>query len=101
MFAYGTAADALDEGLNLSGTVIARSLFHFVEAIIKLFENQYSREPNEEDIECLVKAKMLPEVFQACSGQLTACTGGGRTVLWRGVEHFKGKSAFLPSLLKL
>lgn len=50
VLAYGTSADAVDEYLRMSETVVRESLMRFVEGIISNFSNQYLRRPNEQDL---------------------------------------------------
>ena len=50
MLAYGNAADALDENLEISKSTALKSLMKFVDTVIKCFEETYFRNlPNLSD----------------------------------------------------
>lgn len=55
MLAYGCPADLLDEYIQIGESTAIESLKHFCDAIIGLFEEQYLRRPNKDDIERLLK----------------------------------------------
>jgi hypothetical protein len=49
MITYGVAADATDEYVHIGESTVIESLKKFVKAIIKVFEDEYLRAPNEMD----------------------------------------------------
>ncbi|KAF8389925.1 hypothetical protein HHK36_024444 [Tetracentron sinense] len=55
ILAYGLSADHCDEYLKIGKSIVIESLKHFCEAIIALYEGQYLRSPNEQDIACLLQ----------------------------------------------
>ena len=92
MLSYGFAADALDEVLKLSETVISCSLMHFVDAIIDLFEEEYLRDPTEADIVRLVNENTL-RGFPGMLGSIDCMhwTWKNCPVAWRGALQGKEK----------
>ncbi|KAE9346436.1 hypothetical protein PF008_g8275 [Phytophthora fragariae] len=55
VLAYAMSADALDENLEMSDTVIYNNVTHFVEAVDKQFGGEYLRSSNETDMERLLQ----------------------------------------------
>ncbi|KAL2541361.1 putative harbinger transposase-derived nuclease [Abeliophyllum distichum] len=55
MLAYGCHADLLDEYVQIGENTAIESLKHFCDAVIGLFEEQYLRKPNKDDIARLLK----------------------------------------------
>ncbi|CAH9070223.1 unnamed protein product [Cuscuta europaea] len=55
MLAYGCAADILDEYVQIGESTIIESLKRFCDAIIGIFEKQYLRKPNKDDVAQLLK----------------------------------------------
>ncbi|KAE8958517.1 hypothetical protein PR002_g30841 [Phytophthora rubi] len=55
VLAYAMSADALDENLEMSDTVIYNNVTHFVEAVDKQFGSEYLRSPNETDMQRLLQ----------------------------------------------
>ncbi|KAE9200091.1 hypothetical protein PF004_g19102 [Phytophthora fragariae] len=53
VLAYAMSADALDENLEMSDTVIYNNVTHFVEAVDKQFGSEYLRSQNETDMQQL------------------------------------------------
>ncbi|CAH9131181.1 unnamed protein product [Cuscuta epithymum] len=55
MLAYGCAADILDEYVQIGESTAIESLKRFCDAIIGIFEKQYLRKPNKDDVARLLK----------------------------------------------
>ncbi|XP_020268193.1 uncharacterized protein LOC109843648 [Asparagus officinalis] len=55
MLAYGVAADACDEYVKIGETTAVECVSKFCEGIVAIFENDYLRRPNEEDLQRLLK----------------------------------------------
>ncbi|KAL6557450.1 hypothetical protein OROMI_017800 [Orobanche minor] len=55
MLAYGCPADQLDEYVQVGESTTIECLQHFCEAIIKFFEDEYLRRPNQRDVNRLLK----------------------------------------------
>ncbi|KAK2659764.1 hypothetical protein Ddye_006297 [Dipteronia dyeriana] len=55
MLAYGCPADFLDEYVQIGESTAIESLKHFCDAVIRVFETQYLRKPNKNDIARLLK----------------------------------------------
>ncbi|XVF82256.1 hypothetical protein PTKIN_Ptkin16aG0031000 [Pterospermum kingtungense] len=55
MLAYGCPVDLLDEYVQIGESTTIESLKHFCDAIIGIFEHQYLRKPNEDDISRLLQ----------------------------------------------
>ena len=51
MFAYGVAADAVDEYLRMGESTARIALRHFCQGVIPQFESDYLRSPNAEDLQ--------------------------------------------------
>lgn len=56
ILAYGCSRDQRDEYLDIGKSTAIESLNHFCDAVIRLYEGQYVRKPNEHDI-----ARLLAE----------------------------------------
>ncbi|CAH9119526.1 unnamed protein product [Cuscuta europaea] len=69
MLAYGCAADILDEYVQIGESTAIESLKRFCDAVIGIFEKQYLRKPDKDDV-----AKLLKEgedrVFPGMLGSL-------------------------------
>ncbi|KAK3229427.1 hypothetical protein Dsin_001308 [Dipteronia sinensis] len=55
MLAYGCPADFLDEYVQIGESTAIESLKHFCDVVIRVFETQYLRKPNTNDIARLLK----------------------------------------------
>ncbi|XP_026442230.1 uncharacterized protein LOC113341651 [Papaver somniferum] len=55
MLAYGCPADYVDEYIQIGESTAVECLKRFCDAIIGVFEKQYLRKPNEDDIKKLLK----------------------------------------------
>ncbi|KAK9288857.1 hypothetical protein L1049_017323 [Liquidambar formosana] len=55
ILAYGFSADHCDEYLKMGKTTAIESLKHFCDVVIALYEGQYLRSPNEQDIAHLLQ----------------------------------------------
>ncbi|CAH9090484.1 unnamed protein product [Cuscuta epithymum] len=55
MLAYGCAADILDEYVQIGESTTIESLKRFCDAIIDIFEKQYLRKPDKDDVARLLK----------------------------------------------
>ncbi|XVF67041.1 hypothetical protein PTKIN_Ptkin10aG0089200 [Pterospermum kingtungense] len=55
MLAYGCPTDLLDEYVQIGESTTIESLKHFCDAVIGVFEQQYLRKPNEDDISRLLQ----------------------------------------------
>ncbi|XP_052116386.1 uncharacterized protein LOC127746591 [Arachis duranensis] len=55
MLAYGIAADAVDDYVRINESTTIECLEKFVECIILMFEDEYLRKPNPNDIRCLLQ----------------------------------------------
>eukprot|EP00918_Siedleckia_nematoides_P002428 GHVU01005576.1.p1 GENE.GHVU01005576.1~~GHVU01005576.1.p1 ORF type:complete len:440 (+),score=48.73 GHVU01005576.1:219-1538(+) len=67
MLAYGAAADALDENLEMSETTIFDTLMHFTKAVSEVFGDEYLRTPTQADTVRMM-ALMGAEGFHGCMG---------------------------------
>ena len=54
MLAYGTAADSVDEYVQIGESTTIESLQRFVKSIVAMFGDEYLRAPNANDIARLV-----------------------------------------------
>jgi hypothetical protein len=54
MLTYGVSADATDEYIRIGESTALESLRKFVAAVVRIFEAEYLRHPNETDIACLL-----------------------------------------------
>ncbi|XP_048489931.2 uncharacterized protein LOC125491896 [Beta vulgaris subsp. vulgaris] len=54
MLAYGSSSDAVDEYLKIASSTARECLFHFVEAVVARFGDEYLRKANANDIERLL-----------------------------------------------
>ena len=59
MFAYGIAADALDEYLQLSEESLHKSIKEFMKLIVENFEDEYILEPTKEDLRRILQIKTV------------------------------------------
>jgi Plant transposon protein len=55
MMAYGGSADSMDENLRMGESTIIQTLTIFTETIVKCFGDEYLRQPNQEDLERILK----------------------------------------------
>lgn len=55
VLAYGSSADALDENLEISASVVRESTERFTKAVIEIFGDHYLRAPTEDDIRNLLR----------------------------------------------
>ncbi|KAF8411112.1 hypothetical protein HHK36_003651 [Tetracentron sinense] len=55
ILAYGLSVDHCDEYQKIGESTVIESLKHFCEAVIALYDGQYLRSPNEQDIACLLQ----------------------------------------------
>ncbi|CAM8929538.1 unnamed protein product [Rhodiola kirilowii] len=55
MLAYGVAADAVDDYVRIGGTTAVECLKKFVSNVITIFESEYLRKPNSNDVERLLQ----------------------------------------------
>ncbi|XP_020262746.1 uncharacterized protein LOC109838734 [Asparagus officinalis] len=55
MLAYGVAADACDEYVKIGETTALECTRNFCDGVIALFEDEYSRRPNVEDLQRLLQ----------------------------------------------
>lgn len=69
MLAYGGAADALDEYLQMSEDSIMLSTKEFCAAIVSEFKEEYMREPREEDLKRILKIN-AGRGFPGCIGSI-------------------------------
>nr|XP_015890757.2 uncharacterized protein LOC107425294 [Ziziphus jujuba var. spinosa] len=59
MLAYGCPADLLDEYVQIGESTAIESLKRFCDAIIGVFEEQYLRKPNKDDVARLLKEEIM------------------------------------------
>ncbi|KAK3212114.1 hypothetical protein Dsin_016820 [Dipteronia sinensis] len=85
MLAYGCPADFLDEYVQIGESTAIESLKHFCDIVIRVFETQYLRKPNTNDIVRLLK-EGNDQGFLGMLGVLTVCIGVGRTVPQHGMS---------------
>ena len=52
--AYGSAADQVDEYVRIGESTAMECLKRFCKAVVEIYEEQYLREPNEEDVRRLL-----------------------------------------------
>ncbi|XP_020973004.1 uncharacterized protein LOC107633351 [Arachis ipaensis] len=55
MLAYGVAADAIDDYVCIGGSTTIECLENFVEGVILVFEDEYLRKPNSNDVRRLLQ----------------------------------------------
>ena len=55
LLAYGSAADAWDEYVQIAKSTLFESLRNFCDAMMAVFKEEYLRAPNEEDIQRLLR----------------------------------------------
>ena len=55
MLAYGCAADATDEYLRISESTAITSMRRFVQAVVRVFGEEYLRRPNQDDLNRLLR----------------------------------------------
>ncbi|KAK2651050.1 hypothetical protein Ddye_018539 [Dipteronia dyeriana] len=58
LLSYGYATDYCDEYLQIRETAVVESMKHFYDVVIALYESQYMRAPNTEDV-----ARLLQEEY--------------------------------------
>lgn len=90
MLAYGSAADAHDEYLQMSDDSVLLSLKSFCEGIIQNFGEEYMRAPNEEDLKRIMHINAA-RGFPGCVGSIDCQHYEWKNcpVAWAG--QFKGK----------
>jgi len=59
MFAYGVAADAVDEYSKIGGTTTLECLRRFCKGIIKLYEIEYLRAPTQDDLQRILRVSEM------------------------------------------
>jgi len=55
MLAYGIAADCVDEYLKFGANIAFKCMKKFCSAIIEVFREEYSRKPNQADVDRLLQ----------------------------------------------
>ncbi|KAM1197291.1 hypothetical protein FF1_008889 [Malus domestica] len=61
MMAYGSPADSMNETHGMSESTCLDTLEQFCDTIVQVYKDEYLREPNQEDLNRLIrKAKDLP-----------------------------------------
>ncbi|KAH7525216.1 hypothetical protein FEM48_Zijuj06G0201500 [Ziziphus jujuba var. spinosa] len=63
MLAYGCPTDLLDEYVQIGESTTIESLKRFCDAIIGVFEEQYLRKPNKNDVARLLKENLTKIMF--------------------------------------
>ena len=92
MLAYGICADALDDSLAMSATVVQQSLDHFCESVNECFAATYLRSPTTQDLKQLLK-QSSQQGFPGMLGSIDCCkwTWKKCPVAWHG--QFEGKES--------
>ncbi|XP_020262486.1 uncharacterized protein LOC109838451 [Asparagus officinalis] len=105
MLACGVAADACDEYVKIGETTAVECVSKFSEGIVAIFENDYLRRPNEEDLQRLLKvgeergfSGMIGSIdcmhwqwknyLKAWQGQFTSGHKGTTTVILEAVASY-------------
>lgn len=90
MMAYGVAADALDEYLEMSEDSVLHSLKAFGKVIVAEFGQEYLREPTEEDLKRIMSINVA-RGFPGCIGSIDCQHWEWKNcpIAWAG--QFKGK----------
>lgn len=99
MLAYGTAADSWDEYLQMSEDSTLHSMKSFSELIVRLFENEYLREPNEDDLKRIISLNTA-RGFPGCLGSIDCQHWAWKNcpLAWAG--QFRGKEKSSTMILE-
>lgn len=92
MLAYGVAADALDEYLQMSEDSVLLSLKEFCKLVVHLFQNEYLRKPTEQDLRRIM-AINAARGFPGCVGCIDCQHWEWERcpIAWAGQYKGKGK----------
>lgn len=98
--AYGCPADAVDEYLRLSETTARNCLLEFCRTVVRVYEAEYLRTPNEEDMRRLLDEGSR-RGFPGMLGSLDCCHWEWKNcpTAWAGQYKGKGKKPTRQSLL--
>lgn len=99
MIAYGTAADAMDDYLQMSERTARESLYMFTKGVVEIFGDVYLRGPTTADVQTLYAAHEQRHGFPGMLGSLD-CTHwdwGNCPVKWKGM--YTGGHHGVPSLV--
>ena len=55
MLAYGCPADSLDDSLKIAASTVLKTVKEFVKTIISVFEPEYLRPPNQDEINRMLR----------------------------------------------
>lgn len=95
MLAYGVAAEALDEYLQMSEDSILLSLKEFCEWIVELFQEEYLPKPTEQDLKRIMAINAAGD-SQGVLVRLTANILSGKCALSHGVGSIKERGRNPP-----
>ena len=79
MLAYGVPADSVDEYVRIGESTAIESLKKIVKAIIAMFDDEYLRSPDNNDIARLLEINSDRD-FLGMLEALTVCIGSGKIV---------------------
>ncbi|XP_074353233.1 uncharacterized protein LOC141692331 [Apium graveolens] len=69
MLAYGISADAVDDYIRIGESTAIECLKKFVSNVIMIFESEYLRKPNSDDVQCLLQMERSPVFDDVLEGR--------------------------------